>query len=68
MLIPVEGNPTIKMAKELKEGDALFLPFWRPHQASNYVAYWNKRGLNLKTRMASIRGIWGTAIQHKERK
>ena len=64
MLIPIE-KPMMKHALELKDEDTLFLPFWKPSQASPYVAYWNRKGMKLETTREDLHGIWGTGIRKK---
>lgn len=64
-MISIE-KPTIKKARELKKGESLFLKHWIPREVSPYVAYYNREGLNLKTEVVHMRGIWGTAIKIKE--
>lgn len=65
MMIPVQ-RPKKKDAEQLSAGDSLFLPFWKPWQVSPYLAYWKKKGLNMRTRVASMGGVWGTSIERKQ--
>ena len=65
MMRPIE-KPTIKQARGITDEHSIFLPMWRQHQVSPYVAYWNKRGMNLRTRMVVVRGVWGTAIEKRK--
>lgn len=64
MMIPIE-KPTLRLVSSLGDDEELFLPYWKPRQASPYVAYYNKKGMNLQTTRTNLSGIWGTSIKRK---
>jgi hypothetical protein len=56
----------MEIARSLKDKDVWFWPYYKPRQVSNYVACYNRHGLNLRTQVDVVNGVWGTTIRRKK--